>query len=293
MRLLSRIKQGATASIILRELKKGALKILGIVVLMSIGTAIGVVSPLLFRLLVDRAIPHADERMVAVILLGLVVLPILSTVLTSWQGYVRADLGEMVARALREGLFDHIVCVQLAEWESVDAEEVAHSLLNDCGELGQVYIASQLLNVISNIILLAGTLFAMLFLNWQLLLLTLLAFPPSILFTNRLRVYSKNLDEELRDVVKSGRSFVDAFVVGLRTVRAYHGEEVEQQNWKRWNLRFWQIRARSILFHNLVRAMPTEVFNNIVLGLVFGFGAATSTSIRFPSGSKPGSSWGS
>jgi ABC-type multidrug transport system fused ATPase/permease subunit len=113
----------------------------------------------------------------------------------------------------------------------------------------------------------------MLALNPRLVLLTLIAFPPSVALTQRLKRRGKKLADEFHAIAREGSGAVEQFVAGIRTMRAFNGEELETRNWRRWNQRYSEVRANADLFHNLVRSMPADVINNVVLGMVFGYGA--------------------
>jgi ABC-type multidrug transport system fused ATPase/permease subunit len=81
------------------------------------------------------------------------------------------------------------------------------------------------------------------------------------------------LADEFHAVAREGSGTVEQFVAGIRTVRAFNGGTLEMRNWAHWNQRYTDVRAQADLFHSLVRSLPADVINNVVLGMVFGYGA--------------------
>ena len=64
--------------LIKEELKKQIPRITLLVALSLIGTGVGLVQPLLFKQLLDTAIPAADVRLIGLLLVGMVIVPVLS-----------------------------------------------------------------------------------------------------------------------------------------------------------------------------------------------------------------------
>ncbi|MDE2839147.1 MAG: ATP-binding cassette domain-containing protein, partial [Chloroflexota bacterium] len=56
-------------------------------------------------------------------------------------------------------------------------------------------------------------------------------------------------------------------------VRAHTAEPYESARWLAWIKADWQIKARTVTFHNLVRTLPMDLIQHFGVGLVYGFGA--------------------
>ena len=265
--------QGRTFNIIVRELRKRVLMILLVVALMVVGTGVGLILPLLFKTLIDVAIPTKDGILVVWILVGMVVTPLLAIGLSALQDYLRAYMGEAVSQSLRKELFDHLIHARIIEIEKIKNGEIVHRITRECGRIGEVYVAQELLPLVSNAIVLLGTLVVMLIINWRLLLFAILAFPFSYILTKRMAGYAKELEQEFSDTLEDGQSYLQEFFSGLRTVRGFNGEVYEKKRWWEWIMRHWKIKAKGLVFHNLVRTLPSDFINNLVIGLIFGYGA--------------------
>ena len=173
------------------ELRKQIPRITLLVLLAILGTGVGLIQPLLFKALIDSAIPTADLQLIGLLLAGMVIVPVLSAGLHSANHYLRAYIGESVAQRLRRESFDHLLHVRLAALEQFKTGEHVHRLTSSSGKIGEVYVGNHLLPLMMNAILLVGTLTAMMALSWRLSLLALLAFPLSYLLTRKTRGHAR------------------------------------------------------------------------------------------------------
>ena len=263
----------AAFPLIKEELKKQFPRITLLVFLSLVGAGVGLVQPLLFKQLLDTAIPAADVRLIGLLLVGMVAVPILSAGFASANQYLRAYIGEGVAQRLRQDLFDHLLFVRLADLEQFKAGEHIYRITRSCGLVGEVFVGQHLLPLAMNAILLIGTLSAMTWLHWRLTLLALLAFPLSLLLTRKTRNYTQNLYRELSNTLEWGESYLNELFPGMRTARAFNAEAFEKARWGEWLTTHRRIKAKISAFHELIRFVLPESINYVVAGLVFAYGA--------------------
>ena len=255
------------------ELKRQGPRIAILFALALIGTAIGLIQPFLFKLLIDTAIPTADVRLIGLLLVGMVIVPILSAGLNAANHYLRAYIGESVSQRLRRDLFDHLLRVRLVDLEQFKTGEHLHRLTRSCGRIGDLFVGNHLLPLAMSAILLLGTLAAMTVLHWRLTLLTLIAFPLSLLLMRKTRNHSQRLDRDFSTILEAGQSYLTEFFPGMRTIRAFNAERHEEARWHDWLVRHRSIRAKAMAFHELIRIVLPETVNYVAAGLVFGYGA--------------------
>ena len=159
--------------------------------------------------------------------------------------YRREILGVAVSQALRQRLFNHLIHTKLRDLESTETGHIIHHITSGCGRIGDVNIADELMPLISNGLLFMGALGAMTLINWQLMLITLLAFPPTYIFSKRMQAYTRTLHQEFRRVLESGSSILQQVFSGIRTVRAFNGEAQEKARFDTWIRQHWDIKAKT------------------------------------------------
>ena len=121
---------------------------------------VDLVPPLLFRQIIDSAIPGGDGRHPLHLLAGLAVLAALGGDLALADRYVSSRIGEGVIYDLRVALFDHVQRMPVAFFTRTQTGALTSRLNNDV--IGaQRALTGTLGSVVSNVITLVTTLVAM------------------------------------------------------------------------------------------------------------------------------------
>ena len=265
--------QETAKTIIVGELRKRMTVIVAMVFFLILTILISVALPLLFKRLIDVTIPGRDMTEAGLLLVALITIPLISAALHAVYDYQREIVGEAIAQALRQKLFNHLVHANLRDLESTETGHIIHHITRGCGLVGDDYIVDRLIPLISNALLFVGALAAMTLINWRLMLITLLAFPITYLFSKRLKDYVRMLEEEFQRILESGSSTLQQVFSGIRTVRSFSGEAHEKARWDAWIKRHWEVRAKTETLHNLILILPTHVVDRVLMGVVFGVGA--------------------
>ena len=148
---------------------------------MFLRTASALVTPLLLRELIDRAIPSGDTAMILALVAAMTLLPVVDVGLGLVRNYARASVGEVVTRRLRTDLFNHLIHARLDDIERTRLGHIATVLTRSCSRVGEVFVAQTVVQSIYHSMLIVVTAGIMFALNWKLALITLLAFPLSYL----------------------------------------------------------------------------------------------------------------
>jgi ATP-binding cassette subfamily B protein len=155
-------------------------------VLAVIATAgVAVVPPLLFRALLDDAVPQKDTQLVLALALAAVALAIASALLGLLQRWYSARIGEGLIYDLRVALFDHVQRLPLSFFTRTQTGSLMSRLNNDVIGAQQA-VTGTLGTVVSNVITLIVTLTVMLGLEWRLTILTLIVLPAFIIPARRI-----------------------------------------------------------------------------------------------------------
>ncbi|MBE2200086.1 MAG: ABC transporter ATP-binding protein [Anaerolinea sp.] len=148
-------------------------------------SGLSLVSPLLFRALIDTAIPERNLALLNWLALGMVGIPILSGVIGVWQRQLNSAVGEGVIYDLRRALYQHMQRMSLRFFTQTRTGELMSRLNNDVVGAQQA-ISNTLVTIISNFVSLVATLAIMLALEWRLTLLALLILPLFVLPARRI-----------------------------------------------------------------------------------------------------------
>ena len=159
------------------------LQVAALLVTILLISGISLISPLLYRDLIDNAIPNRNVRRLNLLALGMVAIPLVNGAVGVLQRQLNASIGEGVIFDLRRSLYQHLQQMSLRFFTQTRTGEIMSRLNNDV--IGaQRAISNTLVTIISNLFSLIATLSIMLALEWRLTLLGL-AILPLFLFPAR------------------------------------------------------------------------------------------------------------
>jgi len=179
---------------VLRYAKPYRRKIALVLVAILIGALLNLVTPLLFRQLIDVALPERDVALLNLLALGIVAVPILSGAIAVFQRWLTASIGEDVIYTLRSDLYAHLQKMSLRFFTNAKTGELMSRLNNDVVG-AQSAINSTLVSIITNLIAVVATLGVMLALEWRLTLLGLIVVPLFVL-------PARSIGRRLREMIK-------------------------------------------------------------------------------------------
>lgn len=162
------------------------LAIAGMLALILITSGLSLLTPLIFRDLIDNALqPPGDVERLNLLALALVAIPIASGVISVWQRRLNARVGEGVIYDLRAALYRHLQGMSLRFFTNTRTGELM-SRLNDDVIDAQRAISNTIVDIITNFVRVLLTLAVMLTLEWRLTILGVLVLPFFILIARRI-----------------------------------------------------------------------------------------------------------
>ena len=151
--------------------------------------------PFVFRSIIDTAIPNDDRARIVVLAAIAVLAAFGDAVLAIVQRWTSARVGEGLIYDLRRALFAKIQRMPIAFFTRTPTGSITSRLNNDV--IGaQTAVTSTLGSVVSNVVVLVTTLAAMLFLQWQLTLLTLIVLPLFVVPARRVGLRLQGIARE-------------------------------------------------------------------------------------------------
>ena len=170
-------------------------KLLGFLLMIVTASVAAVIPPLLFRSLIDTAIPDRDYGLVNLLALGAVALAFADAGLSLAQRWFSARIGEGLIFDLRTALYDNVQRMPLAFFTRTQTGALISRLNNDVVGAQQA-VTGTLGTVVSNAVGLAITLAVMLRLEWRLTLLSLVVLPAFIVPAKRVGVRLQRMTRE-------------------------------------------------------------------------------------------------
>ena len=151
-----------------------------VVVLLVVTTAcLGVVNPVLIKYVFDNGLfPEGGPNIRVLWLLAGVMAAIATAnaALGVYQTYMTNKVGQYVMRDLRDAVYAHLQGMSLRFFTSTRTGEIQSRVSNDVGGIQQVVTAT-LSDTLSNVVILASTLVAMIILSWELTIVAIITVP--------------------------------------------------------------------------------------------------------------------
>ena len=239
--------------------------ILGFLATILITSLIALAPPLMFRLIVDEAIPDADKRRIVFLTVILVFVALGDAALQIIQRWYSARIGEGLIYDLRVALFDKVQNMPIAFFTRTQTGALISRLNNDVVG-AQTAVTGTLGSVVSNVVIFTTTLVAMLALEWRLTLLALIVLPVFIVPAKRVGARLQEISREQMGLNASmNTQMTERFnVSGALLVKLFgrHKEEVGA----------FGSRASRVRDIGVTAAMYGRVFF-VALGLVGALGA--------------------
>ena len=239
--------------------------ILGFLATILFTSVIALIPPLMFRLIVDEAIPDSDKRRIVYLTIVLVVVALGDAALQIVQRWYSARIGEGLIYDLRVALFDKVQNMPIAFFTRTQTGALISRLNNDVVG-AQTAVTGTLGSVVSNVVIFTTTLVAMLALEWRLTLLALVVLPVFIVPAKRVGARLQEISREQMGLNASmNTQMTERFnVSGALLVKLFgrHKEEVGA----------FGSRASRVRDIGITAAMYGRVFF-VALGLVGALGA--------------------
>ncbi len=160
-------------------------QIIGSLLTILIYTGVALLSPLIFRHIIDYAIPEKDINRLILVSVGLLILPIISGFFQIITRRLTAQVGEGVIFDLRVALYNHLQHMSLRFYTHTQLGELISRLNNDV--IGaQTAISRTLVTLVTNFIEVLSVLVVMFTLEWRLTLMGILIVPLFIISARRL-----------------------------------------------------------------------------------------------------------
>lgn len=156
----------------------------GVLTLIVIGAAVGVVSPFLVREIVDVALPQQRADVLAWSVGGLIAVTVIASALGVTQSMLSARVGQSVMHDLRVSVFSHLQRMGLGFFTRTRTGEIQSRIFSDIGSM-QAVVTSVMTQIVSSGAGVAMALVAMFALDWRLTLFSLIALPFAVWMNRR------------------------------------------------------------------------------------------------------------
>ena len=158
------------------------LSLIGVLIVFTV--SIGVVNPILLKLIIDNLTGPRDLGLLYLQAGLMIGLPVVTSLLGVWQSYLSNVVGQNVMNDLREALYTHLQWMPMRFFTETRTGEIQSRIGNDVSGVQSV-VTDTAASLLSNFATVATTVIAMLIIDWRLTALSLGMLPIFAYITYR------------------------------------------------------------------------------------------------------------
>jgi ATP-binding cassette subfamily B protein len=241
-------------------------------VLIVVDALLSAANPLIYRAIIDDGILPRNSGLVVQLALLLALLALLDVVLSLWQRWISARVGEGLIFDMRTQVFAHFQRMPVAFFTRTQTGALVSRLNNDVMDAQQAFTGT-FSSVVGNVIGVVVTLTAMLLLSWQITLVALALLPiillPAHWMGRRIQALTResyNLNARMMSMMTERFNVAGALLVKL------FGEPLRE-------IQSFEEKAGRVRDIGVTQAMYSRVFMAAILltaslatALVYGWG---------------------
>jgi ATP-binding cassette, subfamily B, bacterial len=239
---------------------------IGMLVAILISTGLTLLTPLIFRNMIDQVIPAGDIHRLILLAIALLIIPVLNGVIGVAQRQWNAIVGEGVIFDLRVALYSRLQRMSLRFFTNTKIGELMSRLNNDVVG-AQSAISNTIVTIITNIIEAVAILAVMFSLEWRLTLISVAILPLFIIAARRLGERLREITrQQLEMNAEMNAHMNETLNIGGALLIKLFGRAKEED--KRFSERAWAVREMD------VQSSVMGVLFFAIIGLVTAVGTA-------------------
>ena len=203
---------------------------LGALLSLLLVTGANLVSPQVLRLIIDQGISAGNRTILLWASLLLVGVALVRALFTFTQGYWSEKTSQSVAYELRNALFNKLENLSFSYHDQAQTGQLMTRITSDVEQV-RTFIGNGLLQLVSAIALLVGSLFALFSVNWQLALIALLTVPAMAVVIVRFMRVVRPMFSQVQKKLGALNTVLQENLAGIRVVQAFAREPYEAERY--------------------------------------------------------------
>ena len=242
----------------------------GVVVFAISLSVFAALRPYLLKQTVDGYIQTEDANglLMYIILMGIV---LLLEVFSQFYFVFWANwLGQDIVKDIRVKLFKHILSFRMKYFDLVPVGQLVTRSVSDIEAIARIF-SQGLFMIISDLMKMVVVLGFMLYMNWKLTWIVIIAMPILVFFT---RIFQRKMQvafEEVRTEIANMNTFVQERVTGMKIVQLFNRENIESDKFKDINHKHKTAWIKTILYNSIFFPIA-DIISSLTLGFVVLYG---------------------
>ena len=239
-------------------------------VFLLLQTGTQLLGPYITKIAIDRYVATGDIHGLDLMALAYLGVVVCGFVVLFIQTYTTEYIGQRAMHDLRLEIFSHLQKQDLAYFDRNAVGRLMTRTINDVETLNELF-STGVVGLLGDVSIVFGIAAVMLWLNWQLALVCLAAFPVIIFLSRFYRRRAREVYRQSRLILGRLNAGLQENIAGVATVQAFGQEERMYRRFQQINLNYRDVLLQSIR-NNAVFFPVIEVFSAISVGLLLWYG---------------------
>ncbi len=228
------------------------------------------IRPYLTQYTFDNFVMKPNTTMLLNMTLILIGLLMLEALMQFADSFLTNSLGQKIIKDLRVQVYKHIISLRLKYYDNTPIGTLVTRAVSDIEVIADIF-SEGLIVIIGDILKLIVILCVMLYMNYQLTLISLLSIPLLLIATF---IFKKAVAASFHDVrtqVARLNAFLQEHITGMRIVQIFNREKVEMKAFEEINAKHRDANIRSIMAYSIFFPV-VEILSSVSLALLIWWG---------------------
>jgi len=239
--------------------------------ILPLTTAAKLAQPWLIKLAIDNHIVKGDLAGLPALALYFLLLILAESFLSFFEVWLLQFLGQRVMQDIRLELFTHVQRLSTSFFDRTPTGSLVTRLTSDVEVLGEMFAAG-IITVIGDIMLLAGIIAVMLWMNLHLSLVTFAVLPLLFWIAFRFRRKMRAAFRQVRSRLANLNVFLSESINGIALIQLFNRQKLEQEEFSRLNGSYRDANMPVITWDASLYA-AVEALSSIAVGLLVWYGS--------------------
>ena len=190
--------------------------------------------PWIFRDMIDKVLSAKDAYMLNMISASIVVIFFLRGIFLYGQNYLMSWVGQRVIIDIRSEVFRKLQRLSMSFYDRNKTGTIMSYVTNDVSAL-QGAMVDNTVELVTESIILTGSVCAMIYLDWKLTLFTILTFPVVLFFMNFFGKKIRRSGGQIQEAAADITSVLQESVSSARVIKSFVREQYEIERFEREN----------------------------------------------------------
>jgi len=184
--------------------------------------------------------------------------------------YIANWLGQHIIKDIRVKLFEHVLKFRMSYFDKSSVGQMVTRVVSDVETIAQ-FFGQGLFMIVSDLLKMLVISGVMLFINWQLALISFAVLPIIVYATKVFQSAIKIAFQQVRTQVANLNGFVQERVTGMQIVQLFSREKIEYDKFKEINEAHKTAHIKTVWYFSIFFPIA-EILSSIAVGLLVWYG---------------------